>query len=137
MAHLGRNRAVRWFAPVALVGAVGLAACGEGSSDADVSARTAAPAGAVGSDVHLANQAAEIEARARVSSGSDVHLANQAAEIEARRTSGSDVHLANQAAENAEREAHLAGGAATAAQAALDSTSNDDFVPGTRRMPVR
>jgi len=85
---------VRWFAPVALVGAVGLVACGGDSSDSDVSARTAAPAaGVVGSDVHLQNQAAEI----------------------------------------AEQQAHTQGNAATMS----DDTSDDEFVPGTRRMPVR
>jgi hypothetical protein len=150
MAHLRSNKAVRWFAPVALVGAVGLVACGGDSSDSDVSARTAAPAaGVVGSDVHLQNQAAEIEAQANAehldtqaaaiaASGSDVHLLNQAAEIAAQSVSGSDVHLQNQAAEIAEQQAHTDGNAATMSGATQpDDTSNDDFVPGTRRMPVR
>ena len=90
---------MRWFAPVALVGAVGLVACGGDSSDSDVSARTAAPAaGVVGSDIHLENQAAEL----------------------------------------AERQAHTDGNADTMSGATQpDETSNDDFVPGTRRMPVR
>ena len=153
MAHLRSNRAVRWFAPVALVGAVGLVACGDSSTDADVSARTAAPAAAVvGSDVHLQNQAAEIEAQATAehldaqaaaiaASGSDVHLANQAAEIaegQADVSSGTDVYLANQAADIAERDAHLAGNAQT--HATPDDTSDgtdDEFVPGSRRMPTR
>jgi hypothetical protein len=147
MAHLRSNKAVRWFAPVALVGAVGLVACGGDSSDSDVSARTAAPAaGVVGSDVHLENQAAEIEAQATAehldtqaaalaASGSDVHLQNQAAEIaaQAQSVSGSDVHLQNHAAEIAEQQAHTQGNAATMS----DDTSDDEFVPGTRRMPVR
>jgi hypothetical protein len=60
MAHLRSSRAIRWLAPVALVGAAGLVACGGDSSDSDVSARTAAPADVAGSDVHLENQAAEI-----------------------------------------------------------------------------
>jgi hypothetical protein len=141
---------VRWFAPVALVGAVGLVACGGDSSDSDVSARTAAPAaGVVGSDVHLQNQAAEIEAQATAehldtqaaaiaASGSDVHLQNQAAEIAAQSVSGSDVHLQNQAAELAEQQAHTQGNAATMSGATQpDDTSDDEFVPGTRRMPVR
>jgi len=153
MAHLGRNRAVRWVAPVALVGAVGLIACGDDSSD--VTARTAsAPAAVVGSDVHLENRAADIADQvlidhldnqadamavaARINSGSDVHLENQSADIEARLDSGSDVHLANQAAEAAERQAHLAGNAAThAAQDDTSDSSDDEFVPGSRRMPVR
>ncbi len=141
MAHLTTNKAVRWFAPLALVGAVGLAACGD-SSDSDVSARTVAPsAGLVGSDVHLHNQAAEIAARTELSNGSDVHLANQAAEIAAGETevSGSDVHLANQAAEIAEREAHLDGNATTYStpddSGDTSSTSGGEFVPGSRRMP--
>src|SRR5688572_21030214 len=151
MAHLTTNRAVRWFAPLALVGAVGLAACGD-SSDSDASARTVAPsAGLVGSDVHLQNQAAEIEAQATAghldtqaaalaASGSDVHLQNLAAEIaeQAESVSGSDVHLQNQAAEIAEQQAHTDGNAATMSGGTQpDETSNDDFVPGTRRMPVR
>jgi hypothetical protein len=111
---------VRWFAPVALVGAVGLVACGGDSSDSDVSARTAAPAaGVVGSDVHLENQAAELASQAQSASGSDIHLENQAAEL-------------------AEQQAHTDGNAATmSSDTQPDETSNDDFVPGTRRMPVR
>ncbi len=149
MAHLRSNRAVRWFAPVALVGAVGLVACGDGSTDADVSARTVAPAAAVvGSDVHLANQAAEIEAQATAehldaqaaaiaASGSDVHLVNQAAEI-ADVSSGTDVYLANKAAEIAERDAHLAGNAQShATPDDTDDATDDEFVPGSRRMPTR
>ena len=140
MGHLRSNRAVRWFAPVALVGAVGLVACGDSSTDADVSARTVAPAEVVGSDVHLANQAAEIAERTQLS-GSDVHLMNQAAEIAAGQSdvsSGTDVYLANRAAEIAERDAHLAGNAQT--HATPDDTSDatdDEFVPGSRRMPTR
>ncbi len=141
MAHLRSNRAVRWFAPVALVGAVGLVACGDGSTDADVSARTVAPAAAVvGSDVHLQNQAAEIAKRTELSSGSDVHLVNQAAEIaegQADVSSGTDVYLANQAAEIAERDAHLAGNAQSHATRDTDDATDDEFVPGSRRMPTR
>ena len=122
MAYLTTKRAIRWFAPLALVGAVGLAACGD-SSDSDVSARTVAPsAGLVGSDVHLHNQAAEIAARTELSNN------------------GSDVHLANQAAEIAERQAHLDGNATTYSTPDdsgddTSSTSGDEFVPGSRRMP--
>jgi hypothetical protein len=122
MAHLRSNRAIRWLAPVALVGAAGLVACGGDSSDSDVSARTAAPADVAGSDVHLENQAAEIAAEVRAASGSDVHLENQAAEIEAQATaehldtqaaaiaaSGSDVHLQNQATEIAAQALSVSG----------------------------
>ena len=120
MAHLRSNKALAWIAPAAMVGALGLAACGD-SSDSDVSARTVAPAaGAVGSDVHLYNQAADI-------AGSET-------------TSGSDVHLANLAAEAAERQAQLDGNAETYStpQDSDDTGSTDDeFVPGSRRMPTR
>ena len=155
MAHLRTNRALAWIAPAAMVGALGLAACGD-SSDSDVSARTVAPAaGAVGSDVHLYNQASDIEgqvseahvdhqAAAMAAAGSDVHLANLAAEIAAGQTevnSGSDVHLVNQAADIAEREAHLDGNAetySTPQDSDQDTSGTDDeFVPGSRRMPTR
>ncbi len=126
-------KTLSWLAPLALVGTVGLAACGD--DDASESTRTVSPAAvANGSDRHLVNLAADAEVRAAVA-GSDVHLANQAAES-ARLTAeaeayestgaiaaaaGSDVHLANQAAEAAEQP----------------EPSSDEFVPGTRRMPAR
>jgi hypothetical protein len=113
-----RFRKLSWLAPLALVAAGGLAACG----DKDVS--ETGPAASVeasrGSDQHLFNQAAEIEARSAVV-GSDVHLYNQAAEIEARSAVvGSDVHLYNQAAEIARSKAQ-----------ALDVAET----PGTDAMP--
>jgi hypothetical protein len=98
-----RIRKLSWLAPLALVAAGGLAACG----DKDVTDTRAAASveASSGSDQHLYNQAAEIEARSAVL-GSDVHLYNQAAEIEARSAVvGSDVHLYNQAAEIAESQA--------------------------------
>ena len=75
------KRALRWAAPVALVGALGLAACGD--SDDTEAVRVAAPSAAgVGSDQHLANQAQEL-ARASASAGvgSDQRFSNQAAEL--------------------------------------------------------
>jgi hypothetical protein len=72
-----RKRAVRWAAPVVLVGALGLGACGNGNGDA---LRVAAPSGFNGSDQHLYNQADEI-ARRSAGAGSDQHLYNQANEI--------------------------------------------------------
>ena len=73
------KRALRWAAPVALVGALGLAACGD--NDDTEAVRVAAPSVAgLGSDQHLANQAEEL-ARASASAGSDQHLGNQAAEL--------------------------------------------------------
>jgi hypothetical protein len=75
------KRALRWAAPVALVGALGLAACGNGDDTEAV--RVAAPSAAgVGSDQHLANQAQELaRASASASVGSDQRFNNQAAEL--------------------------------------------------------
>jgi hypothetical protein len=73
------RRALRWVAPFALVGALGLAACGD--NDDTEAVRVAAPSAAgVGSDQHLANKAEEL-ARASASAGSDQHLNNKAAEL--------------------------------------------------------
>jgi hypothetical protein len=95
-----RIRKLGWLASVALVAAGGLAACGD--EDVTETGAAASAEASRGSDQHLYNQAAEIEARSAVA-GSDVHLYNQAAEIAARSAvEGSDVHLYNQAAEIAE-----------------------------------
>jgi hypothetical protein len=104
-----KSRSLRWLAPVALVGAVGLAACGD--DDTTESTRTVGAA-AIGSDRHLENQAAEI--------------AERSAELDnAANTYGSDTMPNPWEAGN------------RAAQEALDeSSSNDEFVPGTRHMPV-
>jgi hypothetical protein len=104
-----KHRAWRWLAPVALVGAIGLAACGE--DEATVSTRTADVGSAAGSDQHLRNQAAEIAERSSAAAGSDQHLVNQAAEIAERSSAaaGSNQHLVNQAAEIAERSSAAAG----------------------------
>jgi hypothetical protein len=72
-----KSKSMKWIAPVALVGALGLAACGDG--DSSDSASVEIGSGAVGSDEHLNNQAAELARSAAV--GSDQHLANQAAEL--------------------------------------------------------
>ena len=125
-----RIRKLGWLAPLALVGAVGVAACGD--EDASDTVRTASVEASPGSDQHLHNLAAEIEASSAVE--------------------GSDVHLHNQAAEAAEQQAQLDNAAETygddgmpnpweagnrAAQEALDEeSSNDELVPGTRRVPV-
>jgi hypothetical protein len=114
-----RIRKLGWLAPLALVAAGGLAACGdEDASDARTAGNVEA---SIGSDQHLYNQAAEIAARTAVM-GSDVHLYNQAAEIadtQAQRSDagtvagsavmGSDVHLYNQAAEIADTSGTDAG----------------------------
>ena len=101
-----RIKKLGWLAPLALVVAGGLAACGdEDASDT----RTAESAEvSFGSDQHLYNRAAEVAARASVM-GSDVHLYNQAAEVTASASvMGSDVHLNNQAAEIADTQAQRA-----------------------------
>jgi hypothetical protein len=106
------KRAVRWAAPVALVGALGLAACG--NSDDTEAVRVAAPSAVgVGSDQHLANQAEEL-ARPSAVAGSDQHLNNQAEELAQEQRAfraasvGSDQHLNNQAAEIASQRANRA-----------------------------
>jgi hypothetical protein len=97
-----RIRKLGWLAPLALVAGGGLAACGD--EDVSEAGTARSVAASLGSDQHLYNQAAEIEARSAVV-GSDAHLYNQAAEIEARSAVvGSDVHLYNQAAEIAESQ---------------------------------
>jgi hypothetical protein len=152
-----KHRAVKWLAPVALVGVIGLAACGDDDAE---SARTAdVGVAAVGSDRHLENQAAEAAVNARVAeaAGSDRHLENQAAEAANRSApadvSGSDRHLENQAAEAAAGEASLsspdagpnvfeAGNRAAAEYEASQrqtepTDTEEEFVPGSRHMPMR
>ena len=111
------KRALRWAAPVALVGALGLAACGD--NDDTEAVRVAAPSVAgLGSDQHLVNRAEEL-ARASASVGSDQHLANKAEELaRASASVGSDQHLTNKAAELTRQErAYRAASARLTAQA--------------------
>lgn len=144
MAQLARKRftAIRWIAPIAFAGIVGLGACGDGSGS-DESVRTISPASAAaGSDVHLANQAADIAARTASVDGSDVHLANMATDTALRTPPISDTaHRTALEAEAVENDAHLDGNAETYGQDAgtsgSDDPSNDDFVPGSRHMPTR
>jgi hypothetical protein len=99
------KRALRWAAPVALVGALGLAACGD--NDDTEAVRVAAPSVAgLGSDQHLANQAEDL-ARASASAGSDQHLnnASEEAERQARANAAESARLAGLA----EQQAHLDG----------------------------
>jgi hypothetical protein len=160
------KRALRWAAPVALVGALGLAACGDGDDTEAV--RVAAPSVAgLGSDQHLANKADEL-ARASASAGSDQHLNNKADELaRASASAGSDQHLnnaaaeltrqqrANQAAsdrltaqaEQYESAVEATNRAAQMAQAesyvqqlqdrAENSSDEDEFLPGSRHVPTR
>jgi hypothetical protein len=136
------KRALRWAAPVALVGALGLAACGD--SDDTASVRVAAPSAAgVGSDQHLTNMAAELAEEQRsyqaASVGSDQHLNNQAAEIASQRANrAASARLSGQAeqlqraeaarlaaqAEQVERSAHLQGQAHTYSR--IDVPTNTD-----------
>jgi hypothetical protein len=106
------KRALRWAAPVALVGALGLAACG--GSDSTEAVRVAAPgAVGVGSDQHLNNKAEEI-AKASLGAGSDQHLNNKAVELAQEERAfrsasvGSDQHLNNKAAEIASQRVNRA-----------------------------
>src|SRR5262245_27585561 len=72
------KRALRWAAPVALVGALVLAACGNDDTEAvTVAAPTVA---GFGSDQHLSNMSGEL-ARVSASAGSDQHLANRASQL--------------------------------------------------------
>jgi hypothetical protein len=71
------KRALRWAAPVALVGVMGLAACGDGGSAETV--RTASPSEpAVGSDQHLVNQSEEIAWQVRSNQAASDRLTGQA-----------------------------------------------------------
>jgi hypothetical protein len=154
-------RTLRWIAPVAMAGVLGFAACGGESAAED--ARTEARVVSRGSDTHLYNQAEAIAERS-VSRGSDTHLYNQADQAE--RVAQAE-HLdrvasarAAAAAEQAELDAKLEGSAKTAGvssgnRAALaaqaeryveqlvanaestQDSSSQEFVPGTRHMPVR
>src|SRR3546814_7308182 len=66
------KRALRWVAPVTLVGAMGLVACGDGGSDETV--RTASRSEvALGSDEHLVNLSEEIAGQVRSDRRSEEH----------------------------------------------------------------
>jgi hypothetical protein len=73
------KRALRWAAPVALVGALGLAACGDGDDAAVQTRAPAAPSAAdvAGSDQHLINLAEQIR-EARVNAAASARLQGQA-----------------------------------------------------------
>jgi hypothetical protein len=122
-------RTWRWLAPVALVGVVGLAACGD--DDASVSTRTADVGAAAGSDQHLENQAAEIAVRS-AAAGSDRHLENLAAEIGERSSAESGVNVWT-AGDRAASERLTA----EAEQYRESQASPEEYVPGTRHMPMR
>ena len=117
-------KSLKWVAPVAMVGVLGLAACGD--EDASESTKTADVASGYGSDQHLYNQAAEIADASSGVAGSDQHLYNQAAEIAAEQRS-------NQAATD-----RLAGQAEAYEQSSTvgdgSDSANDEFVPDSRHM---
>jgi hypothetical protein len=118
-----KTRHLRWVAPVALVGALGLAACGSDGDDAADARTGGVGAVAVGSDRHLENLAAEIAANPASVAGSDRHLENLAAEIG--QTSGDGYPNVFEAGNRAVAEAREGDGTV------------DEFVPGSRRMPLR
>jgi hypothetical protein len=127
-------RTCRWLAPVALVGALGLAACGD--DDASVSTGAADVGAAAGSDQHLVNQAAEIAERSDAAVGSDQHLENQAAEIADR--SDSDAPNAWEAGDRA-ASARLTGEAERYLESqhqADEVGSPGDRMPGSHHPPV-
>ena len=153
-----RIRTLRWIAPVAMAGVLGFAACGGESAAED--ARTEARVVSRGSDTHLYNQAEAIAERS-LSRGSDTHLFNQADQAErVAQAEHLDRVASARAAAAAELDAKLEGSAKTAGvssgnraalaaqaeryveqlEANAESTqdsSSQEFVPGTRHMPVR
>jgi hypothetical protein len=124
------KRALRWAAPVALVGALGLAACGNDDTEA---VRVAAPSVAgFGSDQHLNNMAEEL-ARPSASAGSDQHLNNRAAELsrEQRSYEAASARLTAQA-EQYERAVQAGNRAAQMAQAESYVNQQQDRVVSNR-----
>jgi hypothetical protein len=136
-----RIRTLRWIAPVAMAGVLGFAACGGESAAED--ARTEARVVSRGSDTHLYNQADQAERVAqaehldRVASARAAAAAEQA-ELDAKlegsaKTAG--VSSGNRAALAAQAERYVEQLVANA-ESTQDSSSQE-FVPGTRHMPVR
>jgi hypothetical protein len=134
-------RTLRWIAPVAMAGVLGFAACGGESAAED--ARTEARVVSRGSDTHLYNQADQAERVAqaehldRVASARAAAAAEQA-ELDAKlegsaKTAG--VSSGNRAALAAQAERYVEQLEANA-ESTQDSSSQE-FVPGTRHMPVR
>lgn len=131
-----RMRHVRWLAPVALVGALGVAACGSDGDDAADARTGGIAAAAVGSDQHLENLAAEASGAATAAVGSDQHLVNLAEEgAAAGDANGSDRHLENLATDSGINVFEAGNRAAAEANEADDT--DGEFVPGSRRMPLR
>jgi hypothetical protein len=119
------KRALRWVAPVALVGAMGLAACGDGSSAE--TARTASPSEiARGSDQHLVNQSEAIARQVRSDQAVSDRLTAEAEQYERtqRRNTAPSSSSGYPWAFGSVGQFHE-----------VDSSS-DEFVPGSRRMPL-
>jgi hypothetical protein len=128
------KRALRWAAPVALVGALGLAACGNDDTEA---VRVAAPSVAgFGSDQHLNNKAEEL-ARASAGAGSDQHLNNTAAELsrEQRSYQAASARLTAQA-EQYERAVQAGNRAAQMAQAEAYVNQQQDRAESNRAVQM-
>jgi hypothetical protein len=108
------KRALRWAAPVALVGALGLAACGDDDDSAAI--RTAAPSGvnawlseqAIEREAQLDNRAGELARQVRADAAASARLTGQAEQVQRAQAA----RLAAQA-EQYERSAHLEGQAQT------------------------
>jgi hypothetical protein len=116
------TRALRWAAPIALVGALGVAACGD--DDAETT-EAAAPRPAAVADNHLDIRAAEISEQQRAERAASARL--------------------TALAEQYERAAHLEGQAKTYGGEPANSNADqpegnpfgDEFLPGSRHVPVR
>ena len=128
------KRALRWAAPVALVGALGLAACGNDDTEA---VRVAAPSVAgFGSDQHLANMSEEL-ARVSAGAGSDQHLNNRSAELsrEQRSNQAASDRLTGQA-EQYERAVKAGNRAAQMAQAESYEQQQQDRAEPSRAVQM-
>ena len=118
------KRALRWAAPVALVGALGLAACGDDDDSAAV--RTAAPSGVNAwlseqaiERAELDNRAEVLGRQARANAAASARLSGQAEQVQRAQAA----RLAAQA-ELYERSAHLEGQANT--HGGTDVPTNSD-----------
>jgi predicted outer membrane protein len=121
------KRALRWAAPVALVGALGLAACGDDDSGEAVRTNARPVAQASGLDNHLDIRAVELAQQERAyraaaaSVGLDNHLDIRAAEIASQRANRA---ASARLAERFESSAHLEGQANT--YSGTDVPTNSD-----------
>jgi phage gp16-like protein len=160
-----RIKSLKWLGPVALVGVIGLAACGD--QDPSESTRTDAASASVGSDRHLNNRAEELATRelayrAALARQGERYVEQQKdrAEELATRELAYRAALARQGERYVEQQKDRAEELATrelAYRAALarqgeryveqqkdraesnsaGDKSSDEFVPGSRHMPVK